>query len=81
MSQYWKQEFDNAFSALNDMLYKVKGYCYESEIGTGELNNNMQIKLIGVKADIEMDRKAGILHTRYKDYTLTIYGIIDKTFY
>lgn len=73
---YWHKEFLNARSMLDDMLYTVKGYCYASEIGSGEINEGMRIKLIAIKADIKSDRKKSILHEKYKYYALLIYNTI-----
>lgn len=76
MSYYWQQEFKQAWEMLLDMLYKVKGYSYSSEPGSSRKDYDLQIKLIGIKADIEFDKRKGRLYNKYKYYAVLIYEVI-----
>jgi len=76
MNQYWASEFKMAWEMLLDMLYKVKGYSYSDETGSGGMDQDMQIKLIGIKAEIEIDKRKGCLHHKYKHYAVLIYEVI-----
>ncbi len=81
MSYYWQTEFKQAWDILLTTLYTVKGYSYSSEPGSGGKDQDLQIKLIGIKADIEKDKRKGRLHYQYKHYAVLIYEDIQYNEY
>ena len=73
---YWEKEFKIAYGMLLDMLYKVKGYSYSEETGSGGDDDGMQLRLIEIKADIKKDKKRGKLQNNYRHYATSIYEVI-----
>ena len=76
INSYWQGQFKMAYEMMLDMLYTEKGVSYSSEIGSGGTNDGLKIALIDIKAEIQKDKKEGLLIGRHQYYALRIFQII-----
>ena len=70
INYYWVEEFKNAYKMLEDALYGINSQSWDKEIVVKGSAEEMRVRLLELKLEIDLCRRKGELGRKYKKFAL-----------